>query len=72
MTRVFLPAATLAVGLLFIPLAAQAQSSGKSPGELAAASELLAKKYDDCRHEAKDMKLSFVQRRIYIHKCVRK
>jgi hypothetical protein len=42
-----------------------------SPGEIAVASEQLALKYETCRHQAKDLKLSFVKRRIYIHHCVR-
>jgi len=42
-----------------------------SPGEIAIASEELAQKYETCRHQAKDLKLSFVKRRIYIHHCVR-
>ena len=42
-----------------------------SPGEIAVASEELALKYETCRHQAKDLKLSFVKRRIYIHHCVR-
>jgi hypothetical protein len=42
-----------------------------SPGEIAVASEELALKYETCRHHAKDLKLSFVKRRIFIHHCVR-
>lgn len=42
-----------------------------SPGEIAIASEELALRYEACRHQAKDLKLSFVKRRFYIHHCVR-
>ncbi len=42
-----------------------------SPGEITVASEELALKYETCRHQAKDRRLSFVKRRVYIHHCVR-
>ena len=60
---------------IFLGTAAHAQSVSKkptSPGEIAAASERLAETYDACRRQAKEQKLSFVKRRIFIHKCVKR
>jgi hypothetical protein len=56
-------------------VALQAQQASPKPtssGEIAAASRLLAKKYDDCRRQSKEKKLPFLKRRIFIHNCVRK
>lgn len=44
-------------------------SSPKSPGEIAAASRLLAEKQEDCRRQAKEQKLTFLKRRSFIRKC---
>jgi hypothetical protein len=66
----------LVMGFIWLgAVASHAQSPSKrsgSPGEIAAASRLLAQKYDVCRRQAKEKKLSFVRRRIFIHDCVRK
>jgi hypothetical protein len=75
MTRALLRSVAFAVCMALISTAAQAQSATakpKSPGEIAAASNVLAKKYDDCRRESKQLKLSFFKRRLFIHRCVRK
>jgi len=55
-------------------LSALAQSSSskpKSPGEIAAASKLLAGKYESCRQEARAQKLTFLKRRRFVRGCVK-
>jgi hypothetical protein len=75
MTRTSICSAALVASISLAPFAAHAQSAAakpRSPGEIAVTSNILAQKYDTCRHQAKEQKLSFVRRRIYIHDCVRK
>jgi hypothetical protein len=43
--------------------------SKKSPGEIAAASRLLAEKQEGCRLEAKRQKLTLLKRRSFIRQC---
>jgi hypothetical protein len=43
----------------------------KSPGEIAAASRLLAQKEENCRLEAKEKKLTFLKRRRFVHECIK-
>jgi hypothetical protein len=55
-------------------LSALAQSSSpkpKSPGEIAAASRLLAGTYESCRQQARAQKLTFLKRRRFIRGCVK-
>jgi hypothetical protein len=46
-------------------------ASKKSPGEIAAASRLLAEKQENCRLEAKRQKLTFFKRRSFVRKCIK-
>ena len=46
--------------------------SGKSSGEIAAASELLAEKAESCRIEAKQQHLHFLKRRSFIRVCMKR
>jgi hypothetical protein len=55
-------------------LSAFAQSPSaklKSPGEIAAASRLLAERYDSCRRQAREQKLTLLKRRRFIRGCVK-
>jgi hypothetical protein len=55
-------------------LSALAQSSSskpKSPAEIAAASRLLAGKYESCRQQARAQKLTFLKRRRFVRGCVK-
>jgi hypothetical protein len=45
---------------------------GKSSGEIAAASRLLAEKEENCRVEAKQQHLHFLKRRSFIRACMKK
>jgi hypothetical protein len=49
--------------LLFSPALAQ---SGKSPGEIAASSKLLAERHEGCRVEAKQQRLHLLKRRTFM------
>lgn len=52
--------------------AANAESrSTKSPGEITAASRLLAEKQESCRLDAKRQKLTFFKRRSFVRKCIK-
>lgn len=75
MTRFFTGAAALLAAVSLATIAAHAQTAPakpKSPKEIAAASEALAEKYDTCRREAKEQKLSYIKQKLYVHNCVRK
>lgn len=53
---------------------AAAQSSApkpKSPGEIAAASKVLAERSAKCRSEAKAQKLHFGKRRAFLRECMK-
>ena len=41
-----------------------------SPGDIAAASRLLAAKNEACHREAREQKLGFVKRRLFVHRCL--
>ena len=43
----------------------------RSPGEIAAASRLLAEKYDGCRRQARERGLHLLKRRRFIRDCVK-
>jgi hypothetical protein len=59
--------------LLSCPVSAQTVSpTGKSSGEIAVASRLLAEKEEDCRVEAKQQHLHFLKRRSFIRGCMKK
>jgi len=54
--------------------AALAQSPSaklKSPGQIAAASRLLAEKNESCRQQAREQGLRFLKRRRFIRDCVK-
>jgi len=64
---------TAITALLLCQGPAHAQSAApkaKSPGEIAAASQLLAVKNEACHREAREQKLGFVKRRLFIHRCL--
>jgi len=52
--------------------AANAQSvKPKSPGEIAAASERIAQRNEDCRRQAREQHLHLVKRYRFMHDCKR-
>jgi hypothetical protein len=53
-------------------LAQSVSAAWKSPGEIAAASRLLAEKQENCRIQAKEQKLRFLKRRRFIRDCMRR
>jgi hypothetical protein len=56
------------------PAASLAQSPSpkpRSPGEIAAASRLLAQKNEGCRRQAREQKLTFLKRRRFMRGCVK-
>jgi len=56
-----------------IPALAQtAPSKPKSPGEIAAADRLVLTKRDNCKREARALKLSYFQRRSYLKECLKR
>jgi hypothetical protein len=50
---------------------AQPSAKPKSPAEIAAASQLMTEKYNDCRRQAKEQKLKFLKSRSFIKACVK-
>jgi hypothetical protein len=46
--------------------------TGKSSGEIAATSKLLAERQEGCRLQAKQQKLSFLKRRSFVRDCMKK
>lgn len=46
-------------------------ASKKSPGEISAASRLIAEKQESCRLEAKRQKLTLFKRRSFVRKCMK-
>jgi hypothetical protein len=67
MTRIF-----LACAFLTVSVAAQAQTTKpQSPGEIAAASRMMAEKRADCQKQAKDKKLKLMERRKFVKECVK-
>jgi hypothetical protein len=67
---VFLFAACISAGA--VSALAQESSAPKSPGQIAAASRVLAKKNEDCRLQSKQQGLRFLKRRRFIRDCVKK
>lgn len=50
---------------------AEAQSAKpRSPGEIAAASEVLIVKNEACRRQARAQKLGFFKRKLFMHRCL--
>jgi hypothetical protein len=65
--------ATIAMALLSWHATAMAQSPAakpKSPGEIAAASQILAQKSEACRQQARALKIGFFKRRLFMHRCL--
>jgi hypothetical protein len=60
--------ALVSVGM-FPALAQSAPAKLKSPGEIAAASRLLAEKNESCRLQAKQQGLRFLKRRRFMRDC---
>jgi hypothetical protein len=59
--------------LLSCPAFAQTVSpAGKSPGEIAAASNQLAEKGHNCRAEAKQQHLHLLKRRSFMRTCMKR
>jgi hypothetical protein len=53
-------------------LAQSAAQKPKYPAEIAAASMLLVQKQETCRHQARQQKLGFLQRRRFVRECLKK
>jgi 7-keto-8-aminopelargonate synthetase-like enzyme len=74
MCRVLVFSAALAALMSVGTSAALAQSPSaklKSPGQIAAASRLLAEKNESCRQQAREQGLRFLKRRRFIRDCVK-
>ena len=68
-------AAVVVAFILFGAVSVFAQSPSpkpRSPGEIAAVSRLLAQRKESCRLEAKQGKLTFLERRRYVRTCMKK
>ena len=63
--------AVISVGLSAANAESLPRASAKSPGEIAAASRLMAEKQEGCRLEAKRQKLTFFKRRGFIRRCMK-
>jgi hypothetical protein len=61
----------IAVGVSAANAESPSHASAKSPGEIAAASKLLAEKQENCRLEAKQQKLTFFKRRSFVRRCTK-
>jgi hypothetical protein len=75
MVRVAIASAIIAglIPLATFPAFAQpASAKPKYPAEIAAASNHLAEKQENCRRQAKQQKLTFLQRRRFVRDCVKK
>jgi len=75
MLRITIASAVFTTFILFGAFSVFAQSPSakpKSPGEIAAASRLLAEKDEYCRREAKEQKLTFLKRRSFVRECIKK
>jgi hypothetical protein len=72
MLRIASAAVIISVSFSFPVFAQSASPTGKSPGEIAAASRLLAEKEESCRLEAKQQNLHFLKRRSFIRACMKK
>jgi hypothetical protein len=74
MSRILVFSAAFAALVSVGTPAALAQSPSaklKSPGQIAAASRLLAEKYESCRLQARAQGLRFLKRRRFIRDCVK-
>ena len=68
-----LPLTAAVVALGIVSAAAQAPApKPKSPGEIAAASKVLAEQSAKCRGEAKAKKLHFGKRRAFLRECMKR
>jgi hypothetical protein len=56
----------------FSVIAQSTPSKPKYPAEVAAASRLLAEKQEACRRQAKQQKLTFLERRRFVRECIKK
>jgi hypothetical protein len=66
---------TIVALLLFgaVPALSQtAPAKPRSPGEIAAADRIAMEKRAACQREAREKKLSFMQRRSYVKTCVKR
>jgi len=75
MRRIAIASAVVVTFVSFATSSAFAQlpsPTAKSPGEIAAASRLLAEKQENCRLEAKQQKLTYLKRRSFIRTCMKK
>src|SRR5450631_3948499 len=75
MPRIAMASAVVVTFISFGAFSAFAQSpspKSKFPGEIAAASRLLAEKQENCRLEAKQQKLAFLKRRRFVRECIKK
>lgn len=60
------PLAAVMVSLALVPATAHADSAAA----IAAASKELAAKNEACRSEARQKRLHFVKRKIFMHRCI--
>ncbi len=65
------PVIFISLGISFV-FAQSPPTKPQSPGEIAAASKLLAEKNEICRNQAKAQKLHFLKRRSFIRECINK
>jgi hypothetical protein len=75
MRRIAIASVAAVTLILFGIFSAFAQSPSPKPqfpGEIAAASRLLAEKEEHCRLEAKQQKLAFLKRRRFIRECMQR
>jgi hypothetical protein len=63
--------AVTSVGISAANAESGSPAARKSPGEIAAASRLLAEKQESCRLEAKRQKLPFFKRRSFVRSCIK-
>jgi hypothetical protein len=63
--------AVVSVGLSAANAESLTSASKRSPGEIAAASRLIAEKQESCRLEAKRQRLTFFKRRGFMRRCMK-
>jgi hypothetical protein len=71
MLRIIFLSVVVSVGVSAATAEPLSPASKKSPGEIAAASRLLAEKQESCRLEAKRQKLTLFKRRSFVRKCMK-
>jgi hypothetical protein len=64
-------AVVISVGVSTAHAESQSSATRKSPGEIAAASRLLAEKQESCRLDAKRQKLTLFKRRSFVRNCIK-